>query len=96
VGIAGSSVLEDNVVLAGQVGVAGHITLGRGCRVGAKCGVNKSLEPGKDYGAGMPPMERTHFLRTAATIPKLPEISRRLRLLEKELETLQKTGGESS
>ena len=30
VGIAGSTVVDDDVVLAGQVGVAGHLRLGKG------------------------------------------------------------------
>ncbi|NCC23783.1 MAG: UDP-3-O-(3-hydroxymyristoyl)glucosamine N-acyltransferase [Deltaproteobacteria bacterium] len=91
VGIAGSTVLEDSVVLAGQVGVAGHLTLGQGCRVGAQTGVNRSLEGGKDYGAGIPPMEHGQFLRTAAILAKLPELARRVRQLEKKMETLQTT-----
>ena len=33
VGISGSTVIEDYVVLAGQVGIAGHLRIGKGARV---------------------------------------------------------------
>lgn len=53
VGIAGSTVIEDDVVLAGQVGVANHLRLGRGARVAAKSAVLTDLEGGQTY-AGIP------------------------------------------
>ncbi len=53
VGIAGSSVLEDDVVLAGQVGVANHVRVGRGARVAAKSAVLGDLAGGQTY-AGIP------------------------------------------
>jgi UDP-3-O-[3-hydroxymyristoyl] glucosamine N-acyltransferase len=60
-GIAGVVVLEDNVVLWGQVGVAPRVRLGKGCVVLAKSGVSKSLEAGKVY-FGSPAVEaREHW-----------------------------------
>jgi UDP-3-O-[3-hydroxymyristoyl] glucosamine N-acyltransferase len=53
VGIAGSTVIEDDVVLAGQVGVANHLRLGRGARVAAKSAVLNDLDGGQTY-AGIP------------------------------------------
>lgn len=53
VGIAGSSVLEDDVVLAGQVGVINHVRLGRGAQVASKSAVMSDLEGGQMY-AGIP------------------------------------------
>ena len=44
-GVAGSSELEDGVVLAGQAGVTGHVRVGRGAIVGAKSVVSKDIEP---------------------------------------------------
>lgn len=52
-GIAGSAVLEDDVVLAGQVGVANHIRVGRGAKVAAKSAALTDLEGGRTY-AGVP------------------------------------------
>lgn len=53
VGIAGSSVLEDDVIFAGQVGVVGHIHIGRGVIVTSKAGVTHDIEPGARI-AGFP------------------------------------------
>lgn len=52
-GIAGSTVIEDDVVLAGQVGVVNHIRLGRGAQVASKSAVMNDLEGGRTY-AGIP------------------------------------------
>lgn len=88
VGIAGSTTLGDGVILAGQVGVAGHIHIGDGCRIGAKSGVGKDV-PAKQDLSGIPVMPHGTFLRTAAIIPKLPEMKRRLAKLEKEMAALR-------
>jgi UDP-3-O-[3-hydroxymyristoyl] glucosamine N-acyltransferase len=96
VGIAGSTKLGKGVVLAGQVGVAGHLTVGDGCRVAAKGGIHSSIPPKTDLGGGMPSIEYKKYLRTVTTIPKLPEMSKRLRRLEKELAKLQEQCGPES
>ncbi len=88
VGIAGSTTVGRNVVLAGQVGVAGHLTIGDNCRVGAKSGVAKSLDAGKDYG-GIPAIEQMRFLRYVSVAPRLPDMLRQLKDLEKEVARLR-------
>lgn len=52
-GVAGSSIIEDDVVLAGQVGVMNHVRIGRGARVASKSAVLSDLEAGRTY-AGIP------------------------------------------
>jgi len=49
-GLSGSVILEDFVVLGGQVGAADHVTVGRGARVAARGGITKSLDGGRDFG----------------------------------------------
>lgn len=88
VGIAGSTILGNGVVLAGQAGLGGHLHLGDGCRIGGKSGVNQNVPPGQDM-SGYPAMPHGAFLRSAAVIPKLPEMKRRLGRLEKELAALR-------
>lgn len=88
VGVSGSTTLGNGVILAGQVGVAGHLHLGDGCRIGAKSGVGQDVPPGKDM-SGIPVMSHGTFLRCSTTMPKLPEMRRRLSKLEKELAALQ-------
>lgn len=48
VGISGSTVLEDYVVLGGQVGVAGHLRIGKGARVAAQSGVMRDIPAGTE------------------------------------------------
>ncbi len=94
VGISGSSKLGDNVILGGQVGVAGHLEIGNNSRVAAKSGVGKSIPPDTDCG-GIPAMEHTAFLKNAVLMPKLPQIFKRVKKLENELNILKKaTQGE--
>jgi UDP-3-O-[3-hydroxymyristoyl] glucosamine N-acyltransferase len=88
VGVAGSTTIGDQVILAGQVGVAGHLTIGDRCRVGAQSGIGRDLEPGTDV-SGTPAMPHGTYLRASTTIPRLPDMARRIRKLEKELEKMQ-------
>lgn len=88
VGIAGSAKLGRNVILAGQVGVAGHLEIGDNCRVGAKSGVAKSIPAGTDI-IGFPPMKGRQYLRYATVAPKLPEMHRQLKALEKQVAELR-------
>jgi UDP-3-O-[3-hydroxymyristoyl] glucosamine N-acyltransferase len=64
-GIAGSSVIEDDVVLAGQVGVINHVRVGRGAQVASKSAVMSDLEGGRTY-AGIPAVPIGVWRRWAA------------------------------
>ena len=70
VGISGSAVLEDFVAMAGQSGVAGHLRIGRGARVGGQAGVISDLPGGIDY-LGMPAQPAKAFLRQVAVLRRL-------------------------
>jgi len=69
-GISGSSVLEDYVVLGGQVGLAGHLKIGMGTQISAKSGVISDVPAGQVY-AGFPARPRREFFRSIATLSKL-------------------------
>ena len=69
-GIAGSTVLEDFVVLGAQVGVSGHINLGRGVQVGGKSGVLKGATAGEKI-AGYPAQPAKQWLRQHVFITSL-------------------------
>jgi UDP-3-O-[3-hydroxymyristoyl] glucosamine N-acyltransferase len=70
VGISGSTVLEDFVVLAGQVGVAGHLRIGMGARVAAQSGIMRNIEPKSEY-MGYPAVPIKSFLRQTAILARL-------------------------
>ena len=50
VGIAGSTVLEDFVVMGGQSGTVGHITIGAGAQIAGNSGVTESIPRGARWG----------------------------------------------
>jgi UDP-3-O-[3-hydroxymyristoyl] glucosamine N-acyltransferase len=68
-GIAGSSVLEDNVTLAGQVGIKDHVHIGEGAVVLAKSAVFKDIEPGAVV-SGVPARPHRLTLRAQARFLK--------------------------
>lgn len=81
-GIAGSAVLEDGVVLAGQVGVGDHVRIGAGAVVLAQSGVTKDVPPGATV-YGHPAQPRADELREQAARRQLPQLLVRVRRLEK-------------
>lgn len=70
VGISGSSILEENVVMGGQSATAGHLKIGAFTTIMARGGVTKSVPGGKVYG-GFPLMEHVHWLKLNAKLAKL-------------------------
>ncbi len=93
VGIAGSTVLGNGVVLAGQAGLRDNITLGDGVQVAAQAGVGTDLPAGAIAG-GSPSMDGPTYLKMSMSLPKLPELMRRVRRMEKALERLTGSAGE--
>jgi UDP-3-O-[3-hydroxymyristoyl] glucosamine N-acyltransferase len=89
-GLAGSTILGKNVLLAGQVGVSGHLTIHDGAVVYAQSGIGHDVEPGGVV-SGSPAFEVHQWLRAITAFPKLPEISRTIRQLEKRLEALEQS-----
>jgi UDP-3-O-[3-hydroxymyristoyl] glucosamine N-acyltransferase len=86
-GIAGSTQVGSGVMLGGQVGIAGHITIGDRVIATAQSGIPSSVEPGRMI-SGYPAVENRAWLKASAVFPRLPELQRRLRALEKKIEEL--------
>jgi UDP-3-O-[3-hydroxymyristoyl] glucosamine N-acyltransferase len=91
VGVAGSTRIGDRVILAGQVGVAGHLTIGDGAVVTAQAGVPGDVDPGSVI-SGSPAVDNPTWLRTSVALPRLPELLRRVRDLERRLERAEAPG----
>jgi len=69
-GVAGSTVLEDFVVLAAKVGVAGHLKIGKGARIGAMAGVMKDVPAGEEQ-LGAPAIPAKDFMRQVIALKRL-------------------------
>ena len=89
VGVAGSTRIGSRVTLAGQVGVAGHLTIGDGAIATAQTGIPASVERGAVV-SGYPAIENRAWLRSSAVFAKLPELQKRLRELERRVDSLVK------
>jgi UDP-3-O-[3-hydroxymyristoyl] glucosamine N-acyltransferase len=84
-GVAGSSLIENDVIVGGQVGIADHCRLEAGCIVGAQAGIpsGKIVRRGQTvWGTPARPIER--FKEQYGWFTRLPELAERVRKLEEE------------
>ena len=88
VGLAGSCRLGHHVVLAGQVGLADHVTLGNQVTVTAKSGTFRDLESNAVV-SGWPAVPTGTWKRYMATLPKLPDLARKVKELESRLREIE-------
>ena len=79
-GIAGSSILEDNVIIAGKSGVSGHLKIGANSTIGAASIAIDSLEA-NSHVLGFPAQPKAVFWRLFSLKQKLPDLFKRLKNL---------------
>jgi len=87
VGFAGSTTLGDYVVVASQSGIADHLKLGNQAMVGAKSGVMRDVADGGRV-LGIPAAPDRQAKRQIIALQQLPELLRRTRELEKQVQEL--------
>jgi len=80
VGLAGSTEVGKNVILAGQVGVAGHCRIGDGAVATAQSGIPSDVADGSTV-SGYPAIENRQWLRSVVVFNKLPELAKTVRQL---------------
>jgi len=85
-GIAGSSTLEDDVVLGGQVGIADHVTLRQGVVIGSKSAVfpNKIISGGIWSGIPVEPLD--DYKRRHAILKGIGRLKDQVRDLARSIE----------
>jgi UDP-3-O-[3-hydroxymyristoyl] glucosamine N-acyltransferase len=74
-GIAGSSTLEDFVVLGARVGLSDHVTVGEAAQLAASSGVHTDVPAGKRYG-GVPAKPVQQWFREIVILSKLARTKR--------------------
>ena len=84
VGIAGTTKVGSNCFIAGQVGIADHVTVGDRVQIGSKSGIDKSVPDG-EIRFGFPALPGMQYHRSFAVFKNLPEMSQKLRDLEKRM-----------
>lgn len=88
VGLAGSTKVGSGCILAGQVGTAGHLSIGDGTVITAQSGIPNDVPPRSLY-SGYPAVDNRQWLKTVAALNRLPELQKRVRELESEVEELR-------
>jgi UDP-3-O-[3-hydroxymyristoyl] glucosamine N-acyltransferase len=78
VGLAGSTEIGKNVILAGQVGVADHCKIGDGVIATAQTGIPNSVEAGTMV-SGTPAIDTKQWRRSVAVFARLPELAKAIR-----------------
>jgi UDP-3-O-[3-hydroxymyristoyl] glucosamine N-acyltransferase len=92
VGLAGSTVLGKNVLLAGQVGVSGHLAIHDNAVIYAQSGIGGDVASGRVM-SGSPAFDAATWRRAVTAFPKLPELVKAVRKLERQIgEILERVG----
>jgi UDP-3-O-[3-hydroxymyristoyl] glucosamine N-acyltransferase len=87
-GIAGSTKVGRNCQIGGQVGLAGHLKIGDNVKIGAQSGVSNNLKDDETV-LGSPALPVSQQIKAMITYKSLPEMSRRIADLEKELKAFK-------
>lgn len=88
VGLAGSTKLGCGVWVGGQAGFAGHLEVGDKAVITAQSATSHDVPPGAMI-SGSPAFDNATWLRSTAIFSKLPDLQRKVRELEKEIERLK-------
>lgn len=94
-GVGGSTVVGNGVILAGQSGIPDNVKIGDGAMIAAQSGVLGDVEPGSKL-AGSPAINaKAYFKAVGVCTPKLPDLFKRVKKLEKDLAALLAAAGEN-
>lgn len=84
-GVAGSTKIGENCMIGGQVGFVGHIQVANGAKIQAQSGVARSIKKENTSLYGSPAIDYANYLRSYAVFKNLPELSKKVNRLEKDL-----------
>ncbi len=87
-GVSGSTKIGKNVMIGGQAGIVGHITVADGSKINGQSGVSKSITEPNQAVTGSPAYDYTAALRSQAVVRKLPELEKRIKELENQLQQI--------
>ena len=76
------------MTLAGQVGVAGHVTIGKGVSAVGQSGITNSVPDGA-FVSGYPAIENREWLKSSVIFRKLPELRKKIADLEQRILELE-------
>ncbi|MCH8147880.1 MAG: UDP-3-O-(3-hydroxymyristoyl)glucosamine N-acyltransferase [Planctomycetes bacterium] len=88
VGIAGSASVGKHVTLAGRAGVTGHVSVGDDVTAGTQTTIASDIEAGSTV-MGFPAGPASQWRRTVVALPKLPEMLKQVKDLQRQLRELR-------
>ena len=88
-GIAGSSILEDNVTVAVQAGITDHVRIGANTVIAGRSGITNDV-PANSIVSGFPARNHNDAKRALVLAADLPLLVKRIHVLEKKVNELQK------
>ena len=88
-GVSGSTKIGNGVIIGGQAGLAGHLSIADNVKINGQSGVNTSVKTKGLSITGTNAYEYTKAMRSMAIARNLPELERRVWLLEKKLVELK-------
>lgn len=87
-GISGSTKIGKNVMIGGQAGIVGHVQIADGVKINAQSGVSKSIKTENQAVTGSPAFDYTQALRSQIVSRNLPALEKRIKELERLVDTL--------
>jgi UDP-3-O-[3-hydroxymyristoyl] glucosamine N-acyltransferase len=82
--VAGSTKIGDNCLIGGQVGIAGHMTIGNRVKVQAQTGIGRNIKDDEVI-QGSPAFGYGDYNKSYVHFKNLPKIVKQLDTLEKKL-----------
>ncbi len=89
VGIAGSTTIGSNCRIGGAAMILGHLNIAEGTTISPGTMITRTISKSQTYTSIMPFQQHDSWLKTAATIRKLNDMSERVKQLEIELSKLK-------
>lgn len=90
VGVAGSTKVGEWCMFGGQVGIAGHATIADRTQAGAQAGIPNSVKKPGTAVQGTPAIDFRTFWKSSAVFKSLPELSKQVYQMQKEIDELKK------
>jgi UDP-3-O-[3-hydroxymyristoyl] glucosamine N-acyltransferase len=90
-GVSGSCTIGDYAILAGSSGIADHVTIGQAAVIMARSGVAGDVAAGTQV-FGSPAKDKRTAYKEQVAISKLPELLKKVKLLEEKIQALEGKG----
>ena len=89
-GISGSTRIGEECMIGGQVGIVGHLDIADKVKIGAQSGISSNIKEKGIIILGSPAQDIKESRRSIAIYRRLPDLDKKVSVLEKEIQALKK------